>query len=232
MICNIFTHSPVFRIGGDEFIIIIDSQDYNKRNELLNALREESLANKISHSGPVVASGMADYNSELDDSFSSVFERADKLMYENKEELKNSVQYQSFSNLELVDKEITPERKRILDKLFDALYTVSGGGYIYLNDMKYDFSRWSLPLVDDFNIHSEYLYHADKYWQEHIHPDDMEAYKEAIKGIFASPSIEMKPLTYRSRKADGTYAVLSTRGFVLTSSDGRPEYFGGIIIPH
>lgn len=232
MICNNFKHSPVFRIGGDEFVIIIDSQDYNKRDELLKALRDESQVNKLSRSGPVVASGMAVYDPKVDDSFSEVFKRADMLMYKNKQELKKFTQYQSYSNLVSVEEEITPERKRALDKLFDALYTVSGGGYLYLNDMRYDFSRWSLPLVDDFDMDSEYMYHADKYWQEHIHPDDMQAYKEVIKEIFASPSAEMRPLTYRSRRGDGTYAVLSTRGFVLTDVDGRPEYFGGIIIPH
>ncbi len=232
MICNIFLHSPVFRIGGDEFIIIVDGQDYEKRDTLLKALRDESKANKLSRSGPVIASGMAVYDSDADTSFSQVFERADKLMYQNKHEIKNPVNYKKFASLNSVEEEITPERKRILDKMFDALYTVSDGGYLYLNDMQYDFSRWSLPLVADFNMHSEYMYHADKYWEEHIHPDDMQAYKAAIKGIFNSPSAEMRPLTYRSRKADGTYAVLSTRGFVLSGVDGKPEYFGGIIIPH
>jgi len=232
LICNNFKHSPVFRIGGDEFVIIIDGQDYTNREELLKTLRDESYANKISRSGPVVASGMTLYNPDTDKSFSDVFERADNLMYKNKEELKNSVQYQNFSNLESIKGEISPERKRNLDKLFDALYTVSGGGYIYLNDMIYDLSRWSLPLVDDFNMPSEYMYHAEKQWQKHIHPDDMQAYKEVVKSIFSSPSPELKPLTYRALRADGTYAVLSTRSFVLTSSTGSPEYFGGIIISH
>ena len=30
--------------------------------------------------------------------------------------------------------------------------------------------------------------------------------------------------------AAGTYALLSTRGFILSDKDGNPDYFGGIII--
>lgn len=30
--------------------------------------------------------------------------------------------------------------------------------------------------------------------------------------------------------SDGTYVLLTTRGFVLFDKDGKPEYFGGIII--
>ena len=44
--------------------------------------------------------------------------------------------------------------------------------------------------------------------------------------------MELRPLIYRAKKIDGTYAILSTRGFVLTDSAGEPEYFGGIIISH
>lgn len=61
-----------------------------------------------------------------------------------------------------VNTPITDERKRLLDGLFGALYTVAGEGYVYINDMKYDFSRWSLSLIDDFGMDSEYMYHAEQ----------------------------------------------------------------------
>lgn len=95
--------------------------------------------------------------------------------------------------------------------------------------MKYYFSRWSLPLIDDFGLESEYMYHAEKIWQEYIHPDDMAAYKEAVDAVL-SGAAEVRPILYRTRKKDGTYALLSTRGFILSDKDGNPDYFGGIII--
>ena len=76
MICEVYDHSPVFRVGGDEFVVILEGRDYDERDILLQKLREESIANKQSRSGPVVACGMAVY--EQGDSFESVFQRADQ----------------------------------------------------------------------------------------------------------------------------------------------------------
>lgn len=231
IICNIFAHSPVFRIGGDEFVVILTGDDYESRNKLINALVNESLENKKSRSGPVIASGMAVYKAGTDKSFSKVFNRADKLMYKNKKELKSVLINRLSKAAENIDIPITDERKRLLDAMFGALCTVSDGGYLYLNDMRYDFSRWSLSLVTDFGMPSEYMYQADKLWNEHIHPDDLKAYRVAVDKIFSHSDACMIPLEYRARKADGTYVLLSTRGFVLSDKDGDPEYFGGIIVP-
>ena len=150
-------------------------------------------------------------------------------MYKHKNELKSTKIVDYFMGMNSMDVPITAERKRILDSLFGALYTVIGEGYVYLNDLKHDFSRWSLPLVDDFGMQSEYMYHADKCWQEHIHPDDMKIYREAIDAVLCG-NAEVRPILYRARRTDGTYAVCHTRGFVLSDKDGNPEYFGGIIV--
>ena len=110
------------------------------------------------------------------------------------------------------------------------MYTLVGEGYIFLNDMRYDYSRWSLPLVVDFGLKSEYMYNAGAIWQEYIHPDDITVYSDAVDAIFKG-NAEVKAIHYRARKPDGTYAVCATRAFVLIDENGVPEYFGGIIIP-
>ena len=226
LICEIFDHSPVFRIGGDEFVVILDGRDYDDRDSLLEKLRKESLANKRSRSGPEVACGMAIF--ENGDTFDTVLHRADQEMYINKKELKSAFVKDYFIDMEKIDTPITDERKRQLDGMFGALYTMSGGGYVFLNDMRYDFSRWSLLLVDDFGMKSEYMYHADRFWQEHIHPEDMKGYREAVDTVLCG-NAEVRAIHYRARKADGTYVVCSTRGFVLSDKDGNPDYFSGII---
>lgn len=228
MICEIYKHSPIFRVGGDEFVAVLSDHDYDCRDELIRKLREESLANRRSRSGPVVACGMAVFDPETDNSVDSVYERADKMMYADKKDLKSMSARDGFADMKKIDSPIPDERRRLLDGFFGAMYTIAGEGYVYLNDMKYDFSRWSLPLIDDFGIESEYMYHAEKIWQEYIHPDDMQAYKAAVDAVL-SDTAEVRPILYRARKKDGTYALLSTRGFVLSDKDGKPEYFGGIM---
>lgn len=229
MICEIYKHSQVFRIGGDEFVAVLSGHDYEHRDALLEKFKEESLANNRSRSGPVVACGMAVFDPETDNGVDPVYVRADKAMYENKNELKSMTVRAGFADMNTIDTPIPDERKRLLDGLFGAMYTVAGEGYVYLNDMKYDFSRWSLQLIDDFGMESEYMYHADKIWQEYIHPDDMSVYKEAVDAVLTGDA-KLRPIVYRARKKDGSYVMLTTRGFVLSDSDGNPEYFGGIII--
>ncbi|MBR5965995.1 MAG: diguanylate cyclase [Treponema sp.] len=230
MICDAFKHSPVFRIGGDEFAAVLTDYDYELRDELLAQLREESEKNGRTRSGPQVASGLAAYDPSLDSSFDDVFGRADGEMYKNKKLMKSLKSAEGGKKFNGSESPITEERKRKLDSLFGALYTIAGGGYVFLNDMRYDYSRWSLPLVNDFGIKSEYMYHADKVWDNYIHPDDEKKYKEVVAAALHENS-EFIPMCYRARKTDGTYVPLTTRAFILNDADGNPDYFGGIIVP-
>ncbi len=88
LLCDIFSHSPVFRVGGDEFVIFLRGSDYSIRNELMERLRGEVLKNRESGFGPVLASGMAEYDPGSDTLMSEIFDRADREMYENKQTLK------------------------------------------------------------------------------------------------------------------------------------------------
>ena len=91
--CHIFKHSPVFRIGGDEFVIIIQNEDYNNFNDLKKLIndftisemkKEVSIIDKNSF-----AAGFAVYDYSRDKCFADVFKRADAEMYENKKMLKS-----------------------------------------------------------------------------------------------------------------------------------------------
>jgi len=82
---GVFNHSPVFRVGGDEFAVISQGADYENIEKLvgkLNAHNEQA----INDGGIVVACGMAKF--ENDENVASVFEKADTAMYKNKIELK------------------------------------------------------------------------------------------------------------------------------------------------
>lgn len=89
LIGEFFSHSPVYRIGGDEFAAIIQGEDYENRETLIEQFYNRALENKKTGK-VVVSSGIASYNPDTDENFVSVFERADKIMYECKKQLKNS----------------------------------------------------------------------------------------------------------------------------------------------
>jgi diguanylate cyclase (GGDEF)-like protein len=89
LICKTFQHSPVYRIGGDEFAAVLTGQDYEHRRELKESFRALN-AERRAPEEAVVACGMADYVPGRDTRFQDVFERADADMYENKKFLKNN----------------------------------------------------------------------------------------------------------------------------------------------
>ncbi len=89
MLCDLFDHSPVFRIGGDEFLIFLRGSDYTSREELMSKLHDKVIDNMEKGAGPVIASGMSEYVPGKDIKVSQVFERADNLMYSDKKGLKS-----------------------------------------------------------------------------------------------------------------------------------------------
>ena len=87
MICNSFKHSPVYRIGGDEFVAFLYGCDYEHRQELISKFELEIDKNR-KEGKIVISSGFAEFSPEQDKSYAVVFERADKNMYERKRRLK------------------------------------------------------------------------------------------------------------------------------------------------
>lgn len=90
IICNHFDHSPVFRIGGDEFVAILKGSDYVNREALLESFRNRIIDNQ-GNGLVTLASGLAIYDASTDCSYNDVFKRADEAMYEQKRALKTAL---------------------------------------------------------------------------------------------------------------------------------------------
>lgn len=88
LICRVFKHSPVYRIGGDEFAVILQNEDYKNREGLARYFIEKSAVICAFSNGEwekiSVAMGIAVYDPNIDTAVEDVIRRADKLMYENK----------------------------------------------------------------------------------------------------------------------------------------------------
>ncbi len=87
LIKETFTNSTVYRIGGDEFVVILKASDHEKRFSLLKAL-DEKLTEHRKKGLVTVAVGVSDFDVEKDMRLQDVFERADNAMYDNKEQFK------------------------------------------------------------------------------------------------------------------------------------------------
>ena len=85
---GIFSNSPVFRVGGDEFVVFLRANDYIERKVLVDKLHNVVLENQKNGSGPVLAAGVSEYIPGEDSLVTDIFDRADRNMYENKQKLK------------------------------------------------------------------------------------------------------------------------------------------------
>lgn len=88
-ICTIFEHSPVFRIGGDEFCVILENHDYKIRKELFERFSVEmkELTPVVDDICLEIPIGMASYPDD-GKNYEDIFNRADQLMYTNKRRMK------------------------------------------------------------------------------------------------------------------------------------------------
>ncbi|HCI73732.1 MAG TPA: hypothetical protein DHV42_04230 [Lachnospiraceae bacterium] len=88
MICATFLHSPVFRVGGDEFVVLLQGEDYSRRDELMQAFAEKCEAanreNTERWKQVNLSKGIAVFEPGVDENTQAVLARADAKMYEEK----------------------------------------------------------------------------------------------------------------------------------------------------
>ena len=94
IICDTFKRSPVFRIGGDEFLVILQNRDLTDKEDLLANFDLEcarTYVHKDNVKIPIsIAKGFSEFIPEKDTQFADVFKRADIEMYKNKRIMKAS----------------------------------------------------------------------------------------------------------------------------------------------
>lgn len=92
LICKIFKHSPVYRVGGDEFIAVLTGSDYEDQDRLREDLNHHM--SPYSKELPLpsdyvsIACGISSYIPDKDLSVQDVVKRADEEMYQIKTAMK------------------------------------------------------------------------------------------------------------------------------------------------
>ena len=93
IICEVFAHSPVFRVGGDEFVVVLKQEDYQNVDALVRRFQDRiraASANKKAKPWDRVSAaiGFALYDEKLDAGTEGVLARADQAMYSCKKRMK------------------------------------------------------------------------------------------------------------------------------------------------
>ncbi|MBP5216238.1 MAG: GGDEF domain-containing protein [Bacilli bacterium] len=87
LITSHFHTENIYRFGGDEFVAILEGEEQNQAKEKYDAFLKLIDENAAS-GGAVIASGIARFKPDTDNTLRAVFYRADKMMYARKEYLK------------------------------------------------------------------------------------------------------------------------------------------------
>lgn len=91
-ICSVFKHSPVFRIGGDEFAVVLEGadllNDVQLQENLTTTIDGWNQENRSQNLHLSIAWGLANYDILRDSTMQDVCKRADNIMYQNKASIK------------------------------------------------------------------------------------------------------------------------------------------------
>ena len=87
VICQTFKHSPIYRIGGDEFVAFLMGDDFKQKSELVKNF-DSQMEKNMAENKAVVSCGLTEYETGADKSYLTIFSRADMKMYERKKQLK------------------------------------------------------------------------------------------------------------------------------------------------
>lgn len=95
LIYEVFAHSPVYRVGGDEFVVISSGKDYKDIAKLVDQFNEriEQSSNDQSvekYERISAAIGYSIFDKKKDKCVNDVFKRADQAMYIRKHQMKNT----------------------------------------------------------------------------------------------------------------------------------------------
>jgi PAS domain S-box-containing protein len=119
------------------------------------------------------------------------------------------------------------ERKRAEKNLFDLaeryrLANKATNDVIWDWDVIQDTQRWNEAGTAVFGW-TEIVQHpvSAHWWVERVHPDDAERVHESFFHVVNNPDLDVWHDEYRFRKADGAYAEVMDRGYVLRDESGK-----------
>ena len=231
MIGRVFQNSPVFRVGGDEFTVVLQNEDFQNRAELSDQFYRDSDAISASAQNEWeqirTAMGMAVFDPEIDQAVSDTVRRADKMMYYNKRGGKDAEDTERVSTYFMESDEIYWKERYILDSFKTALeqhwikvfyqpiMRIKSGKLSVLEAL----ARWIDPVRGMISP-NEFIYILSRYHR--LHMLDMYMVEEVCRefGVRGEAGLPLGPVSVNISAQDFDYVDVPARLKEMTEKYG------------
>lgn len=217
----------LFRIGGDEFVLISLSANETELEQRLEQVRAGLIEASSGGKAPMIASfsfGCSRVNPLAGDTRRQMTMDADRKMYRYK--LMHRVQQPK-------DNDAPPhpiaEQLPCNDCVFQAISMSSETRYPFILNLDTGESQWSVNAVRDFDLPSQHPYNSLDLWLARVHPEDRDNVRAELDMVI-NGTWHFHYMQYRVMDATEAYVLCDCTGYRLDGTDTEPNMYVGMII--
>lgn len=212
----------LFRIGGDEFVLISLFANETELEQRLEQVRTGLIEASSGGKAPMIASfsfGCSRVDPLAGDSRRQMTMDADRKMYRYK--LMHRVQQPKDND---VPQRPIVDQLPCNDRVFQAISMSSETRYPFILNLDTGESQWSVNAVRDFDLPSQHPFNSLDMWLARVHPEDRDNVRAELDMVINGI------MQYRVMDATGKYVLCDCTGYRLDGTDTEPSMYVGIII--
>lgn len=217
----------LFRIGGDEFVLISLSANETELEQRLEQVRAGLIEASSGGKAPMIGSfsfGCSRVDPLAGDTRRLMTMDADRKMYRYK--LMHRVQQPKDND--------APQRPIVdqlpcNDRVFQAISMSSETRYPFIINLDTGESQWSVNAVRDFDLPSQHPYNSLDIWLARVHPEDRDNVRAELDMV-VNGTWHFHCMQYRVMNTAGKYALCDCTGYRLDGTDTEPNMYVGIVV--
>lgn len=217
----------LFRIGGDEFVLISPTTSETELEQRLEQVRTNLIEATSDGRAPMIASfsfGCSSVNPLAGDTRRQMTMDADRKMYRYK--LMHRVQQPEGDGAQ---QHPVADHLPCNDRVFQAISMSSETRYPFILNLDTGESQWSVNAVRDFDLPSQHPFNSVDMWLARVQPEDRDNVRSELDMV-VNGSWHFHYMQYRVMDATGTYVLCDCTGYRLDGTDTEPNMYVGIII--
>ena len=217
----------LFRIGGDEFVLISPTTSETELDQRLEQIRTDLIEATSDGKAPMIASfsfGCSSVDPLAGDTRRQMTMDADRKMY----------RYKLMHRIQQPESDCTQQHPIVdqlpcNDRVFQAISMSSETRYPFILNLDTGESQWSVNAVRDFDLPSQHPFNSVDMWLARVHPEDRDNVRTELDMV-VNGTWHFHYMQYRVMDTTGAYALCDCTGYRLDGTDTEPNMYVGVII--